>query len=139
MTDDNTQNPEPQTPPPPQQQVPPPAAAGTPTPTTSNSENKIFAILSYLPFPISLVGIIIIITQKKDDRYAVFHAKQGIVLLVAWVISGVLWGIPGLNIIAGPIVNLALFIVMIIGIINAANGEEKPLPVLGQFADKFNI
>ncbi|MHB0939658.1 MAG: DUF4870 domain-containing protein [Armatimonadota bacterium] len=126
---------EPQQAPPPQQQMAPPP---TPAATTVN-ENKIFAILSYLPFPVCLVGIIIVLTSKKDDRFALFHAKQGLVLLICSVIAGISWTLPFINIIAGPVLNIALFILMILGIINAANGEEKPLPVIGQFADKINI
>jgi uncharacterized membrane protein len=34
---------------------------------------------------------------------------------------------------------LALLVLLVIGILNAVNGKEAPLPLIGPFAGKFNI
>ena len=47
--------------------------------------------------------------------------------------------VPGIGRIIYPLLGIFLFILFIIGIINAINGKEKPLPVLGDFAEKFKL
>jgi len=32
-----------------------------------------------------------------------------------------------------------LFVLFLMGLINALNGQQKPLPIIGQFAEKLNI
>jgi uncharacterized membrane protein len=106
--------------------VPPPA------PTSSN--NNIMAIISYL-------GILVIIPlgTNKDDQFVKFHSKQGLVLLITWVIGSILWSIPVLGWFTAPIINLGCFILMILGIVNASSGQMKELPIIGRFANNFNF
>ena len=136
------QAPPPQTamPPPPQQgyMPPPPPMAFAPGEVTS--ESKLLAFLCYCP-GIILIGILIVLLSKKEDRYAVYHAKQGLVLLLGAIIVSFACGIiPGIGwFVFFPIAELVIFVLMVIGIINAFSGELKPLPIIGQFADKFNF
>jgi len=48
--------------------------------------------------------------------------------LIAGLVGIVLW-----------ICYIALVILWVIGIINALSGKEKPLPVIGGFANKINL
>jgi uncharacterized membrane protein len=38
-----------------------------------------------------------------------------------------------------PIFNLFFLVLIIIGIVNAANNKEKELPIIGQYAKKINF
>lgn len=105
-----------------------------PTPPQGVSNNTGMAILAY----IGLLVIIPLVTNK-DDQFVKFHSKQGLVLLIVWFIANFLWTIPVLGWIAAPFVNLGCFILSIIGIINAANGQTKELPIIGRFASEFNF
>ena len=89
-------------------------------------ENKILALLSYL-------GVLVIIPLliKKNSPFVQFHAKQGLVLLVGWVIS---W-FPVL----GWIVGIIVFVLSVMGIINVLDGEKKRLPIVGELAEKINL
>ena len=89
-------------------------------------ENKLWAVLGYL-------GILCLIPLlgKKDSPFAQYHAKQGLILLLGWIVS---W-IPFL----GWIVWLVVAILSIIGILNALGGKMTPLPLVGQYAEKLNI
>lgn len=112
-------------------------------------KNKVYALLSYLGFL-----FIIPLLAAKDSPYAKFHANQGFVLFITGIalniantivsiVLGILTSIPAMGWIFGmliALVNLAvyiigvlLFILMIIGIINAVKGEAKELPVIGKF------
>jgi uncharacterized membrane protein len=102
--------------------------------------NKIFAILSYF-------GILFFLPLVccKDSPYGRFHANQGLILLIATAVAGVAAGfvnsvlrfIPFFGWLAagllGAAVGLCGLALMIIGILNAANGEFRRLPFIGKF------
>ncbi len=92
-------------------------------------ENKIFAVLSYL-------GILVVVPllAKKDSKFAMFHAKQGLVLLIAWVIA---WLLSFVFI--GFILDIILIVFSIWGIVNAATGKWTKLPLVGDLAEKFKF
>lgn len=98
-------------------------------------QNTVMAVVAYILFFIPLL------TDAKNDPFVKYHVKQGLVLFIAYVIVMVLswtpfvWSLYGLIM----LLNLGLLVLLIIGIMHAINGEQKPLPLIGQFADKINI
>jgi uncharacterized membrane protein len=100
-----------------------------PMPTAEDAEKgKVMAILGYL------CCFLIPLLAAKDNRFCMFHAEQALVLFLLWVIGGVLS-----LVLVGYIIELFALVLMIIGIINAAQGKSVPLPVVGQFGEKFNL
>lgn len=100
------------------------------------SEQKLFAILGYiLPF---LFFLPLVMDSGKHSAFARFHANQQLILLIiiagVYVLSNFLFMIlmMGLAFIM-PIINLAILVLAIMGIINAAKGEMKELPLVGHF------
>lgn len=87
-------------------------------------KNKINAVLSYL-------GILIIVPLLSEDAkksdFAKFHLNQGLVLLIAGVIGNVVFWIP----LFGWALGIAFFVIWLIGIIGAIQGEKKKIPLLG--------
>ncbi len=94
---------------------------------TNSNNGKTVAILSY----ITIVGWIIALVMHNNDKSALgaFHLRQGIGLFLT---SLILSFIPVL----GWIVALGVFILWILGLISAINGEMKPVPLLGDFYQK---
>ena len=103
--------------------------------------NKLMAVLSYLG-----ILVLIPILAAKDSPFAKFHATQGLNLLivsVAWsIVSGIIGAILGaigvtflsvLWSIITLLVSIVIFLTMVIGIINAAQGKAKELPIIGGF------
>ena len=101
--------------------------------------NKLLAVISYL----SILSIVTLIVAP-NSKYARYHANQGICLLVAEVVFGIVRNIAAILLGFIPIIgwivimifNLAsiIFLVLsILGIVNAAKGEAKPLPIIGGF------
>jgi len=99
-------------------------------------EGKIFAFLGVF---LTIIGFIIVLLTKKDNKYAMFYAKQGLVLTIAWVILVIIAIIPILGWIIYAIGSIVMLILWVIGWIYALSGEEKHIPLIGKFADKFNI
>ncbi len=95
--------------------------------------NTGMAVLAYIIFFVPLL------TDAKDDPYVKYHVKQGLVLFIAWVLTGVFNMVPVIGWFLAPIVYLVLLVLLIMGILNAVNGNKKPLPLIGQFADKINL
>ena len=101
---------------------------------SSMPRNGAMGILAYL-------GPLVIISYltAKDDPFVKFHVKQGLVLLVievaVWLLGMVFWPLwIHLN-----LINLVVLVLAIIGILNVTKGQEKKLPLVGDFARYFNI
>lgn len=82
----------------------------------------LLALLSYLNI---LVIIPMFLVHK--DKFIKYHVKQGMALLVVWVVFGFSFFLPIL-----PMV-LAFFIAIciVIGFANVLAGKERPLPIIG--------
>ena len=101
----------------------------------SKKENRtLMGILAYMG-PLVIVSYV----MAKDDPFVKFHIKQGLVLLVieliVWVLSPMFWSLFALI----QLINLAVLIFIIIGVINVAQGREKELPFLGKFSRYFSF
>lgn len=98
-------------------------------------KNTAMAIIAYIIFFIPLL------TKDKDDPFVKYHVKQGLTLFLAsvivWMVVQIIPIIGPLFI--GPLLNVAIIVLLVLGIINAANGVEKPLPLIGQFASNFKF
>lgn len=107
-------------------------------------DSKTIAWVSYL----TIIGWVISFVNYGNNKsqLAAFHLRQSLGLMITWVayyvvmtiITGIMpwsmWrimssitGLGGLVILAG----------VIMGIVAANNGEEKPLPGLGEFYQKM--
>ncbi|MCK5025501.1 MAG: DUF4870 domain-containing protein [Nanoarchaeota archaeon] len=106
---------------------------------TDVEQGKICAILAWF-FPIGLIWFFVDENMKKN-KFAEFHVKQSLVLaIVAIIINVVGTIIPVLGwFIILPIGNLLVFVFFIIGLIKAIQGEEKELPIIGKFGEKFKF
>lgn len=96
--------------------------------------NKVMGILSYLSW---LVLIPLIAAPKSP--FARFHANQGLILAIIEIAFGIVLGalslIPGVGIVFNIILSLlglVFLLFSILGIVNAANGKAKELPVIGK-------
>lgn len=93
-------------------------------------KNKAMAIIGYI---IPILFFIPLVTDAKNSPFAKFHANQQLVLLLAAIAVNVVGGIiPFLGwFIILPFGSIALIVLAIMGIISAAKGEMKKLPVIG--------
>lgn len=89
--------------------------------------NKTIAVLSYFIFFLPIIA-------AKNSQLAMFHANQSLILLLFWVASWVIGiVIPVFGLIISFIVGLGVFVLWIMGIISAAQGQMKPLPIIGKY------
>lgn len=89
-------------------------------------KNKVMAVLAYIIFLVPLLA-------AKESKFAMYHTNQGLVLFLFAVAVNLVGGIVpfvGWFVIL-PLGNLFIFVLAILGLINAAKGEAKPLPLIG--------
>jgi len=107
-------------------------------PAGKPAKNTGMAIVAYILFFIPLL------TDAKKDPFVKYHVKQGFVFFLAcmavfilsslipwyywWRLSWIFW-----------LLNLGLLVLWILGIINAANGKQEPLPLIGKIGEKFKF
>ena len=101
----------------------------------SVKEGKTIAIISYITF----IGTIIafIMNQNKKNAFAAFHIRQAIgIILLGFAVSFVDSYINSSFIDA--LLGMGVFVLWVMGLISAIQGEEKRIPLLGdQFQDWF--
>lgn len=94
-------------------------------------EGKTTAIISYIFTPIGLL-IAYLMNNSSKNVFAQFHIGQSVRLAVLGVANMVLgWILPYSLSMITSIIGLGIFVLMVLGIINAANGKETPLPLIG--------
>ncbi|MEZ4357690.1 MAG: hypothetical protein R2876_03555 [Eubacteriales bacterium] len=102
-------------------------------------QNKVMAVLSYL-------GILVLvpILAAPNSKFARFHANQGLIVAIIGVAAVILfailyniaWATLSLGLVTvvsilSYIVWIGIVVLEIIGIINAAQGTGKALPLVG--------
>lgn len=107
------------------------------------TEDRTVAILAYLT-PIGFI-VAIIMHGGRKTALGTYHLRQClglyVIALVGWVALMVLAFIPILGqligLLAFPVVGLCLFVLWIMGLIAAINGQQKPMPVAGGFFQQW--
>lgn len=100
-------------------------------------DGKLCALLAYF-----LIGIVWYFADNKmkHNALAQFHVKQALVLFIASIILNALAGVvPFLGMMLYSLINLFITILWILGLVNAAVGKQKKLPIIGGFARHLPI
>jgi len=94
-------------------------------------EGKFFAVISYVSFL-----CIITLALKKDNKFALYHARQGLVLFVMEVAAFILSIIPLLGWLIGVFGYAVFLLISIWGIMQAALGIYCRIPVITEISEK---
>jgi uncharacterized membrane protein len=111
---------------------------GTAAQAAAEDNTKTMSILAYILFFVPLLT-----GAYKQSEAVKFHTNQGTVLFITAAIYGVAYSILSMVLIFIPYVGWALIAILglcslgiaalcIIGIINAVQGQCKPLPLIGK-------
>ena len=107
-------------------------------------DGRTIAWVSYITFIGWIIAFVSHSNALVKSSLATFHLRQSFGLMVTWfalmlirLIVAMVMPFFGL---VFTVLALALFVLWVIGLLNAVNGEEKPLPVIGlQFQQWFNF
>lgn len=91
---------------------------------------KSIAIIAYL----TLIGLLIafMMNNDKKNEFARYHIVQMLGLCLTGLALGVLNVVPLIGWLIAALGSVFLLFLWVSGIINAAGGKQKPVPVLGK-------
>jgi len=95
-------------------------------------DGKVFAILAYLS-----ILCIIPLVFKRDNLFALKHAKQGLVLFLGEVAVFIVHIILGLWFL--KVGMFILGVLSFIGLISSVQGREIELPIVSHFANSITL
>jgi len=102
-------------------------------PNKKQDDKILFAFLATF---FTIIGFILALILKKQDKYVMFYAKQGLVLFIGQVIIGVLT--PFLFFLS-PILWILWIIIWILSWINALSRETRNTFLIGDLAKKIKL
>lgn len=109
-----------------------------------NRASRQRAFFSYL---LSLPGALFVLGTARDDRFAMFHARQSLWLWLVALVTPLLWAVLGwafawIPVVGGMIAVLLFALVLavevlmlvnwIVGMVSALQGRMRLLPLLGR-------
>jgi uncharacterized membrane protein len=108
-------------------------------PSTTTDSGKTAAIVSY----ITIIGwLISYFALYKDSKtqLASYHLRQTLLLYIigigwSFISSALFFSMPGIYFIT-MLVNIGLFVLWLLGLISAVNGQTKPMPLIGEPAQR---
>ena len=107
---------------------------GTEKPKTSTGlEQNVAGLLCYV---VGWITGIIFLVLEPDNKFVRFHAIQSIVVFGAYTVLSLIFGwIPFVNLIINPILGVIAFILWVILMVKAYQGQLFKLPVAGDIAE----
>ncbi|TJZ61487.1 hypothetical protein FAZ15_09865 [Sphingobacterium olei] len=98
-------------------------------------EGRSTAIIAY----ITLIGLIIAFVQndEKKNAFANYHIRQSLGLIFTGIALFIVGLIPLLGWLISILGTIAVIILWIMGLMNAVNGKQQPIPLLGNLYNKW--
>lgn len=98
-------------------------------------DGRTIAWVSYITFIGWIIAFVSHSNALVKSSLATFHLRQSFGLMVIWfalvfIRVGVAMVVPFFGLLF-TLIALGIFVLWVIGLINAVNGDEKPIPVLG--------
>lgn len=92
--------------------------------------NKYVAALSYL-------GVLFLVPlfMKKESPFAQFHARQGLVFMIAWIVGSFIFWFP----LIGWALMVVLFVANVMALLRTISGRAWEVPYVEAVVEKLNI
>lgn len=113
--------------------------------------SNLSAFLAYL---LPIIGWLYVLVARRNDDLALHHTRQAITLVLAAIVTFVIWAVFAWLITwvryLGPVLAVASFglviatyavlgVLWLIGVASALRSGMKPLPITGRWADRLPI
>ena len=98
---------------------------------TDLDDNRLYAAMSYL-----LVLVLVPLLTRKNDSFVNFHARQGLIMLLAIILALV---INAWNGAVGSVFFVVLMLLDVVALVMALQGRKWKIPFIGNLAEKIRI
>lgn len=110
--------------------------------------------LAFIAYLVPVLGWLYVLLFEKKDGFAVYHAKQAMMLTITAVVTPLIWAVAAWILVWIPFLGgvlaaslftlvilayLSLVVIWVVGMVNALQTKEKPLPVVGGWAERISI
>ena len=110
--------------------------------------------LAFLAYAVPVLGWLYVLLFQREEKLAVYHAKQSLVLTITAVLAPVVWAIAAWILALVPLlgsvtaaalfalvilIDICLAVTWVIGMIYALQAKMKPVPVFGGWAEKIPV
>ncbi len=107
-----------------------------------DTNRNLVAALSYFPVFAIFLSIVILLVEK-DDKFIRFHALQSLIISAGYYILNILiniifWGgiLALIGTVLGPLLAILVFVIWVVSMIKAYQGQVMKWPLVGEFAEK---
>ena len=112
----------------------------------SDLEREKANIWAFIAWILGILGFIVVYCIKYDDDFAMFHAKQSLILtfinVVALVVIWVLGMAPGIGImmqVLNSVMKVLTLIITLVGAYFSLKGVRYKFPLLYEYSQKLSI
>jgi uncharacterized membrane protein len=102
----------------------------------TNDDPRLFAFLATF---LSIVGFLIALIVKKNDKYVMHYAKQSAIIFIVFIIGMAVDWIPIIGDIISIVVNILGLLFWVISWVYALSGEFKDVPFVGEYSQNLKI
>ncbi len=95
---------------------------------------QFFAAIGYLSFL-----CIVPLALKKDNKFALFHGKQALVLFILELAASILKVVPWMGDLVFTLSFVVFGILSLIGIVKVLMGEKWEIPVIHEIAERITF
>jgi uncharacterized membrane protein len=107
---------------------------------------------AFLAYLLPVFGWLYVFLFRKEDEFAVYHAKQSMTLTIAAIGAPVVWAVAAWVFawipLLGPVIAaslsalvilayIALGAIWIVGMVNALQAKMNPVPIVGRWAGRI--
>ncbi len=113
---------------------------GTPSGSTNASRDpeiedaKFFSVIGYIS-----VLCFVPLLLKKNNSFAQFHGKQGLVLFILEIAASILKIVPALGDLVFTVAFVVFGILSLIGIVRVLMGERWEIPVIYDISSRISL
>lgn len=94
----------------------------------TNQNTKLYSVIAYITWIGFLAAFFL---HDRNDRMVRHHLNQALVLNIVETVGGIIGRLGGPFGTIGGIIDLAVLILFIMGIVRAVNLSDEPLPLIG--------
>ncbi len=103
---------------------------------SKNDDKKLFAFLATF---LTIFGFLIAYIFRKDDKYVMHYAKEGLALFFAAIIVSLVGWLPVLGYFLEHVLWILWVVLWVMSWINAVSGEVRNTWLLGEFVAKLKL
>jgi len=108
-------------------------------PKKKSSTRKPDTSMAFVATFFSLIGFLIALFTRREDKYVMFYAKQSLVLFITCAIFSAMSSFPLIGWVFSVFGGILVFALWLILWIYALSGEKKEVLIIGEFAKKIKL